>query len=51
MTALLYRTPSGWHLMLAVSDIRGKFRSPLSARQYALAEGFRVKRSPNLDQP
>jgi hypothetical protein len=49
MTALLYRTPSGWRLMLAMSDIRGSFASVASARNYARANSIRVKRAANLD--
>lgn len=50
MTALLYRTPEGWHLMLAVSDIRGPFTFS-SIPRLAYAHGWKIKRSPNLDQP
>lgn len=49
MTALLYRSPDGWQLMLAFSDVRGSFSSTASARRYARTEGIKVKRSPKLD--
>ena len=49
MTALLYRSPDGWQLMLAFSDVRGSFASTASARRYARTEGIKVKRSPKLD--
>ena len=49
MTALLYRTPSGWNLMLAMSDIRSGFTSSTAARNYAAAIGIRAKRAANLD--
>jgi hypothetical protein len=49
MTALLYKSPTGWNLMLAFSDVRGSFASTASARRYAASEGIRIKRSPKLD--
>jgi len=49
MTALLYRSPSGWNLMLAFSDVRTGFSSTASARRYAASEGIKVRRSPKLD--
>ena len=49
MTALLYRTATDWRLMLAMSDIRAGFVSAASARNYAAANGIRVRRSSNLD--
>lgn len=49
MTALLYRNPQGWQLMLAISDIRGSFASMRSACNYAKMHGFKIRRSSNLD--
>jgi len=49
MTALLYRTPTDWRLMLAMSDIRSGFVSAASARNYAKANGIRVRRFSKAD--
>lgn len=49
MTALLYRTPTDWRLMLAMSDIRSGFVSSASARNYAASHGIQVRRASNLD--
>jgi hypothetical protein len=49
MTAILYRSPSGWNLMLTFSDVRTGFASPASARSFAAVNGWRVRRSPKLD--
>jgi hypothetical protein len=49
MTALLYRTPTDWRLILAMSDVRSGFVSPMAARNYAKANGIRVRRAFYLD--
>lgn len=51
MTALLYRTRDGWRLMLTPSDVRGPFRKRFNARQFASIQGWKVRRSLELDTP
>lgn len=50
MTALLYKTPDGWRLMLAMSDIRGPFPNRDSAKLYARKNWINIRRAANLDQ-
>jgi hypothetical protein len=48
MTALLFRSPAGWDLLLTFTEVY-RFSSSRAAKDHAAIMGWRVRRSPKLD--